>query len=95
MISQTEFCITPQCTKHTYGVCIIIVHMHGAHEIFLPVKNLRNSETECAVTPAIRKEILKVIVKSLMVYERIYHHIFFIYHTFDIQILAVCRMFVP
>ena len=25
----------------------------------------------------------------------IYHHISFIYHTFDIQILAVCRMFVP
>ena len=30
MIGQTEFCITPQCTKHTYGACIIIVHTHGA-----------------------------------------------------------------
>ena len=25
----------------------------------------------------------------------IYHHIYFIYHTFNIQILAVCRIFVP
>ena len=56
MIGQTEFYITPECTKHTYGVCIIIVHMHGAHVRFLPVKNLRISETECAVTLAIRKE---------------------------------------
>ena len=36
MIGQTEFCITLQCTKHTYGGCIIIiiVHMHGAHVRF-------------------------------------------------------------
>ena len=34
MIGQTEFCATPQCTKHTYGACIIIVHMHGAHVRF-------------------------------------------------------------
>ena len=34
MIGQTEFFITPQCTKHTYGACIIIVHMHGAHVRF-------------------------------------------------------------
>lgn len=27
--------------------------------------------------------------------EIIYHHIYFIYHTFDIEILAVCRIFVP
>ena len=24
-----------------------------------------------------------------------FHHIYFMYHTFDIQILAVCRMLVP
>ena len=29
---------------------------------FLPVKNLRNSETECAVTPAIRKEQSLVVM---------------------------------
>ena len=34
MIGQTEFCITPQCTKHTYGACIIIAHMDGAHVRF-------------------------------------------------------------
>ena len=34
MIGQTESCITPQCSKHTYGACIIIVHMHGAHVRF-------------------------------------------------------------
>ena len=34
VIGQTEFCKTPQCTKHTYGACIIIVHMHGAHVRF-------------------------------------------------------------
>ena len=57
MIGQTEFCITPQCTKHTYGACIIISYICTEHTSdFMPVKNLRNSETECAVTPAIRKE---------------------------------------
>ena len=42
-----------------YGVCIIIIIVHMPEHStsdFLPVKNLTNSETECAVTPAIRKE---------------------------------------
>ena len=59
MIGQTEFCITGQCTKHMYGVCIIIIIVHMPEHStsdFLPAKNLTNSETECAVTPAIRKE---------------------------------------
>ena len=46
MIGQTEFFITPQCTKHTYGACIIIVHMHGAYVRFFACENLRNSATD-------------------------------------------------